>query len=148
MLVLLLAVRFMSPSVAVKLTPVRLMLPCGGWLVGLLSDWLAGLLLAWLAGLLLGWLAGLLSDWLVRLLSACLSFECLSFAVKLMPPAPASILESWTVVLVLRLASLSMVAVASVNETLPSLSFLSSSGFLAIVPSTSARLTSTFLCLE
>jgi hypothetical protein len=31
MLVLLLAVRFMSPSVAVKLTPVRLMLPCG-WL--------------------------------------------------------------------------------------------------------------------
>jgi hypothetical protein len=42
----------------VKLTPVRLMLPCGGWLVGLLSDWLAGLLLAWLAGLLLGWLAG------------------------------------------------------------------------------------------
>jgi hypothetical protein len=34
-----------------------------------------------------------------------------------------------------------MVAVASVNETLPSLSFLSSSGFLAIVPSTSARLT-------
>jgi uncharacterized protein YybS (DUF2232 family) len=45
MLVLLLAVRFMSPSVAVKLTPVRLMLPCGGWLVGLLSDWLAGLLL-------------------------------------------------------------------------------------------------------
>jgi hypothetical protein len=38
-----------------------------------------------------------------------------------------------------------MVAVASVNETLPSLSFLSSSGFLAIVPSTSARLTSTFL---
>jgi hypothetical protein len=30
-----------------------------------------------------------------------------------------------------------MVAVASVNETLPSLSFLSSSGFLAIVPSTS-----------
>ena len=108
-----------------------------GWLVGLLSDWLAGLLLAWL----------------VRLLSACLSFECLSFeclsfAVKLMPPAPASILESWTVVLVLRSASLSMVAVASVNETLPSLSFLSSSGFLAIVPSTSARLTSTFLCLE
>jgi hypothetical protein len=49
-----------------------------------------------------GWLVGLLSDWLVRLLSACLSFECLSFAVKLMPPAPASILESWTVVLVLR----------------------------------------------
>ncbi|VVM28457.1 hypothetical protein BSPWISOXPB_11018 [uncultured Gammaproteobacteria bacterium] len=27
-------VRFMSPSVAVKLTPVRLMLPCGGWLLG------------------------------------------------------------------------------------------------------------------
>jgi hypothetical protein len=58
MLVLLLAVRLMSPSVAVKLTPVRLMLPCGGlggllsgWLVGLLSDWLAGLLLAWLVGL-------------------------------------------------------------------------------------------------
>jgi hypothetical protein len=40
------------------------------------------------------------------------------------------------------------VAVASVNETLPSLSFLNSSGFLAIVPSTSARLTFTFLCLE
>jgi hypothetical protein len=40
------------------------------------------------------------------------------------------------------------VAVASVNETLPSLSFLSSGGFLAIVPSTSARLTFTFLCLE
>jgi hypothetical protein len=34
------------------------------------------------------------------------------------------------------------------SETLPSLSFLSSSGFLAIVPSTSARLTFTFLCLE
>jgi hypothetical protein len=48
----------------------------------------------------------------------------------------------------LRSASLSMVAVANVNETLPSLSFLSSSGFLAIVPSTSARLTFTFLCLE
>jgi hypothetical protein len=30
----------------------------------------------------------------------------------------------------------------------PSLSFLSSSGFLAIVPSTSVRLTFTFLCLE
>jgi hypothetical protein len=50
-----------------------------------------------------------------------------------MQPAPASILESWTVVLVLRSASLSMVAVANINETLPSLSFLSSSGFLAIV---------------
>ncbi|VVM22970.1 hypothetical protein BSPWISOXPB_7399 [uncultured Gammaproteobacteria bacterium] len=62
-----------------------------------------------------------------------------------MPPAPASILESWTVVLVLRSASLSMVAVANVNETLPSLSFLSSSGFLAIVPSTSARLTYFFV---
>jgi hypothetical protein len=43
---------FMSPSVAVKLTPVRLMLPCG-WLGGLLSGWLVGLLSDWLAGLLL-----------------------------------------------------------------------------------------------
>ncbi|VVM20598.1 hypothetical protein BSPWISOXPB_739 [uncultured Gammaproteobacteria bacterium] len=37
-------VRFMSPSVAVKLTPVRLMLPCGWLGVGCCSDWLAGLL--------------------------------------------------------------------------------------------------------
>jgi hypothetical protein len=49
---------------------------------------------------------------------------------------------------VLRLVSLSIVAVARVNETLPSLSFLSMSGFLAIVPSTSARLIFIFLCLE
>jgi hypothetical protein len=41
-----------------------------------------------------------------------------------------------------------MVAVANVNETLPSLSFLSSSGFLAIVPSTSARLTKTTVQLS
>ncbi|VVM19100.1 hypothetical protein BSPWISOXPB_11148 [uncultured Gammaproteobacteria bacterium] len=36
-------VRFMSPSVAVKLTPVRLMLPCWVWL-GLLSG-----LVSWVA---------------------------------------------------------------------------------------------------
>ena len=37
MLTLLLAVRLISPSVALKLTPVRVMLPCT-WLVGLVFE--------------------------------------------------------------------------------------------------------------